>query len=324
MTNVLITSASRKVSLIRAFQKAVRENGGGRVIAADITPLSAALRLADEGILVPRSDDPQFLTAILDVCKNKAIQLLVPTRDEELPFFAEHREAFRAVGTTVMVAKPATILGCQDKKTFVETCLRFGYRIPKMYSSPEEIHDNEFPVFVRPRHGKSNPSAQRVLSRRELDRFRDRLPEIIIQQLIEAPEMSVDYFADFNGTPISAVTRERVSMFGGESFISRTCKKPGLIDACVSLSKHLGLIGHNTIQCFVLDDEPVFIEVNPRFGGACALGFAAGVQTPEFLVQLVCGQSVAPRLGIFQEDLVMLRYTEDLFLPASSLAPVPV
>jgi len=44
--NVLITSAARKVPLVQAFRRATTALGG-RVIAADVQPLAAALYEAD-------------------------------------------------------------------------------------------------------------------------------------------------------------------------------------------------------------------------------------------------------------------------------------
>ena len=41
--NVLITAASRRVPLVRAFRTAVEKFGKGRVVTTDINPLSPAL-----------------------------------------------------------------------------------------------------------------------------------------------------------------------------------------------------------------------------------------------------------------------------------------
>ena len=56
-----------------------------------------------------------------------------------------------------------------------------------------------------------------------------------------------------------------------------------------------------------------FIEVNPRFGGGAHLGFAAGAPTPLFLVKLLKGEILKPRIGKFKDNYFMLRYTEDMF-----------
>jgi len=317
MMNVLITSASRKVSLVKTFQQALVEEGGGQVIAVDASPRSPALYFADKAYIVPSGLGEDFLKAVQDICKKHDIRLLFPTRDEELPFFAALRESFQEIGVIVMVPELEVVNTCQDKRLFIEFCLKRGFMVPKTYEKTENI--DKFPVFIKERFGKGSKGAFRVESALELDNLLPRLKDPIIQEYIEAPEYTVDLFADFSGQVLSAVPRERLFIFGGESFISKTCKNWGIIQEAMRLSQALGLIGHNTIQCFWHEGCVKFIEVNPRYGGAANLGFAAGALTPRMLIRLVMGKEVKPSIGEFEDGLYMLRYTEDLFLKEEEL-----
>ncbi|HEC35433.1 MAG TPA: ATP-grasp domain-containing protein [Anaerolineae bacterium] len=318
--NVLITSASRKVSLVKAFQQALVEEGGGKVVAVDMSPLSVALYFADEHYLVPASHKPEFLEEILRLCESLEINLVIPTRDEELPFFSEHKEKFASVDSLVMVPDPATVRSCQDKKLFIQFCQENGFATPKTYEPEGLSIQTEFPLFVKPRHGKGGRRTIRVDSREELELALEGIPDAIVQEFVQAPEYTIDLFADFSGRVISVVPRERVRVFGGESFVGRTTSNPKLVQEAVRLARDLGLIGHNTIQCFLDNDTVKFIEVNPRFGGGANLGFAAGAPTPLFLVRLLKGETLEPKIGEFNDNLVMLRYTQDLFLDSKSLA----
>ena len=318
--NILITSASRKVSLIRAFQQALAQEGGGKVVAVDASPLAPALYLADEHYLIPESNEPEFLATMLRLCEQLSINLLIPTRDEELPFFAEWRERFKEVGTLVMISDPATVRICQDKKLFIEFCQKNGFATPKSYSDLELCSNIEFPLFIKPRFGKGGRQATRVNSTAELELLLNQMPDAIVQEFVVAPEYTIDLFADFSCKVISVVPRERISLFGGESFISRTTKNPALIEEAVQLTTKMQLVGHNTIQCFLDGNMIKLIEVNPRFGGAANLGFAAGVPTPLFLVKLLKGEKLEPRIGEFRDNYIMFRYTDDLFLDTKSLA----
>ena len=317
--NILITSASRKVSLIRAFQQALAQEGGGKVITVDASPLAPALYFADEHYLVPPSYKPEFLTVMLGLCGQLNIRLLVPTRDEELPFFAEHKEKFADVGTLVMVPDPAAVRICQDKKLFIKFCQENSFAPPKSYESVDLPVGVEFPLFIKPLRGKGGRQAIRVSSKEEFELILKQMPDAIIQEFVQAPEYTIDLFADFSGRVISVVPRERIRIFGGESFVSKTSKNPVLIQEAIRLATKLQLIGHNTIQCFLDHDMVKFIEVNPRFGGAAHLGFAAGAPTPLFLIKLLKGETLKPRIGEFKDNYIMLRYTEDLFLDAESL-----
>jgi len=316
---VLITSASRKVSLVKAFQRALDEVVGGSVIAVDLSALSPALYIADENYLVPPTREPEFLDALVHLCKQRQIRLIIPTRDEELPFFAEHRERFAAIGVRVMVPDVETVAICQDKKRFIHFCLDNRFSVPKYYAPADLSSSLEFPLFVKPRKGKGGRNTMQVNSRDDLALALETVPDAIVQSFLLAPEYTIDLFADFAGQVISVVPRERVRIFGGESFVGKTVSNPQLIQEAVRLATELGLIGHNTIQCFLDNDVVKFIEVNPRFGGGANLGFAAGASTPLFLVKLLNGEKLAPMIGEFRDNYVMLRYTEDLFLDAASL-----
>lgn len=318
--NILITSASRKVWLVKAFQRALSEEGGGEVIAIDANPRSAALYFADKGYVVPTGLGEEFLTAVQDICQKHKIKLLIPTRDEELPFFARARQKLQSIGTTVMVPDLETVEICQDKRLFIEFCLKHGFRIPKTY---ETIKENfKFPVFVKERFGKGSKWAFLVQSKSDLDYMLQRLKEPIIQEYIEAPEYTVDLFADFSGQVLSVVPRERLLVFGGESFVGRTCKNWNIIQEATRLAQSLRLVGHNTIQCFWHQGQVKFIEVNPRYGGGANLGFASGAFTPRMLVRLILGKEVKPIIGEFNDKLYMLRYTEDIFLTEQKVGRV--
>ena len=318
--NILITSVSRKVSLVHAFQQALAQEGGGKVITMDINPLSPALYLADEHYIVPRSDDPDFLSVMMRIYEQQEFRLIVPTRDEELLWFAEHKQMFEKVDTRVMVPDRETVIICQDKVLFLRFCRQNNLPIPVSYDIIESPITFDFPVFVKPRFGKGGRQTTRANSLEELHLALQDMPDAIVQEFVHAPEYTIDLFADFSGRIISVVPRRRVHIFGGESFVGRTCKHPALIESAIHIAQTLHLTGHNTIQCFFDGSEVKFIEINPRFGGGANLGFAAGAPTPLYLVKLLKGENLEPRVGKFKDNYVMLRYTEDLFLEEDSLS----
>lgn len=316
--NVLITSASRKVSLVRAFQSALTRRGGGCVIAVDISPFAPALYVADRYFLVPRSTQPDLIGALARLCEREQVGLLVPTRDEELPLFAEARDRFERIGVRVLVPASETVRQCQDKCAFLDFCRRHNFGVPRTFTG-DEWREAVFPLFVKPRFGKGARGARRIINETELRHALEAPDEWIVQECVTAPEYTVDLLADFQGRVISAVPRLRQFVLAGESYVSRTVNEPTLVEEAARLATELGLVGHNTIQCFWDGKQMKFIEVNPRFGGAAALGMAAGADTPFMLLQLLEGEAVPSRLGRYESDLVMLRFTDDLFLKKRTL-----
>ncbi len=90
-TSVLVTSAGRRVGLVRAFQETIHPRGG-RVIATDASPeLSAACQLADAFHQVPRIDSNDYVAATLKAAREWDVGLVVPTLDTELLALAKAR-----------------------------------------------------------------------------------------------------------------------------------------------------------------------------------------------------------------------------------------
>ena len=322
-TNVLITSAARKVWLVQAFKRALDEFEGSSVIAGDIDPYSAAMYFADEQVLLKRDDDPQFEDWLFAYCQDASIDLVVPTRDEELPLYAGFAARFMEIGTRVLVSDREAIGICQDKKRFIEYCVENSFNTPHTYEDPGQIVAEDFPLFLKERYGKGGRGSCAVANRPELDIALNRMNDPIIQSLVKAPEYSIDTLSDFDGNVLSAIPRERKVVVSGESYVTITRKDRGMIADAIRLSEGLGLTGHNTLQCFSNGGRNEFVEINPRFGGAASLGFAAGCDSPRLIVDMVRGKKIAPFLGEFKEGLVMLRYTQDHIMSQESLERSP-
>jgi carbamoyl-phosphate synthase large subunit len=318
--NVLITSAARKVLLVRAFAQALARTGSGKVIAADISPLAAALYAADAGRLIPRSDDPSFIDALLGICEADGVGLIVPTRDEELPILARAAARFETAGTRVLVSAAEAVDTCRDKRRFIDAVRAAGLDTPAVYEDPAGV---SYPAFVKPRLGKGGRGATRVDDAAALAAAIEAIEahgdEALIQAFVEAPEFTIDVFIDFEGRPISCVPRQRVAVVDGESVVGRTVRDSELAGAAIRLCAAIGLIGHLTVQAFRTTTDVSFIEINPRYGGAANLGFEAGAPTPEYAVRAARGERLEARLDDYEVGLVMLRHGADLFVREDAL-----
>lgn len=312
--NVLILSVAAKVLLVQAFQAAVRPRGG-RVLGADLERDSAGLFFADGAVSLPRTDDPGFAETLLAACKAEGIGLVVPTRDGELATLAGLKDRFRGEGVEVLVPSPEALAACANKRRFVEACVRLGLKTPRTLA-PGETPD-AFPVFVRPVTGAGGRGAQRIEAADWTPQGADRL----VQVFCAWPEYSIDVLMDLDGAPVQAVARRRLAVRAGEAVKSRVEDAPALTEASLKLCAGLGLVGHNVVQAFWDGaGEPLFIEVNPRFGGASNLSIQAGLASPERLVMMAEGKAEAARAPRpIRHGLTMLRYSLDLLVEADRL-----
>jgi carbamoyl-phosphate synthase large subunit len=304
--NILITSCSKKVLLVKSF-KTYLNNMGGLVYATDININAPALYFADDYFLCPRSNNPRFIDFLLNNCKKFNIKLIIPTSCRELKIFAENKKKFEDIGIKVMICSTESVEICQNKKKFVNFCLKNEIPVPKTYDNKKSV--NIFPVFSKPITGSAGKGIQKINNKEDLDII--NFNENLVQEFIDWKEYTIDYLSDFKGKYINCIPRERINVVNGESCVSQIYDNKKIKDLCKILGNKLKLIGHNTLQCFCNGNDIKFIEINPRFGGACNLGINAGLESPKILIDLLYNNKfniIEP-----QNNLLILRYSSDIF-----------
>lgn len=318
--NVLLTSAGRRTSLLKAFQHAAHARDG-IVWAGDADPLAAALQVADEGIILPCVDTSDYLSAILEHVHSNDIDLVVPTIDPGLLPLAEARTKFQEAGSRALVSTPSFLNLASDKwKTL--THFSGEIRTPASWLPEHSTFDDwPDPVFVKPRTGSSSTDAQCV-ARREVPHILHSLDAPILQEVIDAPEMTVDALFNFDGMLIHYVPRLRVRTRSGESIQGRTLPDADWGSWLRPLLRELGRLGARgplTLQAFCTEPEPTLSEINPRFGGGFPLTRAAGGHYPDWILEMCRGKSVEPKLGRYQDGLCMTRAYTEWFVEVSEL-----
>ena len=318
--NVLVTAGSRRVPLVRAFQRAVARHRGGSVIVTDVNPLSPAVHAANRAYRVPLSTAPDYLDAILDICVGERVALVVPTIDDELVLFGRAAARFRERGIRVAVSPAQTSELCEDKYA---TCRYLNDRgIPAAASwLPAALPAAPgFPLFIKPRRGRGGIGAYAVRTPRELEFFADYVPDAVVQAYLDGPEFTIDMLCDFSGQPLSIVPRRRDVIRAGVTDRGRTVNDPTLIEVARSCAATLQFAGAVNIQCRVVAGQPVIFEINPRFSGGIPLTIHAGADFPRMLVDLTAGVRVAPAIGRFRDNLWMSSYETSVFLDGTRLA----
>ena len=317
--NVLVTAASRRVPLVRAFRRAVASLGG-RVVVCDVNPLSPAVHVADAAYRVPLAADAEYLDRVYDVCRLERIDLLVPTIDDELPLFGRATSALERMGVKVAVSPATTSLICNDKYALCKHLRAEGIPAAESWLPDELPADPSFPLFIKPREGRGGVSVFPVRTRRELDFFLEYVGHPVVQEFLIGREYTIDMLCGFDHRPRAVVPRERIVVRAGVTDRGRTANDPSLIQLALDCASVLDFVGAVNIQCRVVGGTPVVFEINPRFSGGIPLTIAAGADFPRILVDLACGHAVPPSIGLFQDDLCMTSYEDAVYLERSDLA----
>lgn len=315
--NVLLTSAGRRTSLLKALREAVLPLGG-QVIAADLDPLAPALYLADMAERVPRVKDESYIPTLLELVRRYNVRLLVPTIDTELQVLADNQAQFNELGCRVHISSPEFVGITGDKWLTMSAFKKEGIDVPESWL-PETLPDEAaLPerLFLKPRDGSASMHTYGI-QKKDLQSTLSRVPNPIIQEEVEGPEITIDAFIAQDGRPIHFVPRKRIRTLGGESIQGVTLASDNALGAwlteVLAAAGRLGARGAITLQAFDSPKGYRLSEINPRFGGGYPLGYAAGGQYPQWLLQELRGQTVLERLGQYQVGLYMTRANDEIF-----------
>lgn len=323
--NILISSAGRRVALLRLMRATLADMGlAGEVMAADMSPLSAAFQDAERAFIVPRCTASGFIPAMLDLCRQNEISLLVPTIDTELPAYAAHREEFARIGTTVSISTPEVIAIGGDKARTHEWLTSKG--LPTVRQAPVEHvlarpSDWPFPFLVKPAGGSSSIGVAIVRDRVQLEAA-TRGGGFIAQSIAAGVEHTIDFLAGRDGRCRCAVPRRRFEVRAGEVSKGMTVRSVALEELaeriCVALP---GAYGCLNVQVF--QDESTgalnVIEINPRFGGGFPLAWEAGARFPRWIIEEILGLPSTSSASRWRNGLVMLRYDDAVFVDAARM-----
>jgi carbamoyl-phosphate synthase large subunit len=319
---ILLSSAGRRVALLRILKQTLRDFAlGGELVAADMAPLSSAYHLADRSVLVPRCTSPEFVPAMLQLCRQHRVRLIVPTIDTELPVYAEHRAEFEREGVFVVISSPEVVALGSDKALTHAWLVSAGLPTVQQKPACEVLRTPEgwrFPCIVKPRRGSSSVGVARVDTLAELAAA-TRREDDIVQAIAPGQEYTIDFLADRGGRCVCAVPRKRLEVRGGEVSKAVTVRAPALQGLARELCERLpGAYGALCVQVF-LDEttgELNVIELNPRFGGGFPLTWEAGAHFPKWMLEEILGLPSTAEADAWQDGVVMLRFDDAVFVDA--------
>lgn len=314
--NVLILSAGRRVELVNCFKKAAGElKISGSVFAADCSLTAPALYFADKFRQVPRIDSGEYIKALIDICNEDNISLVVPTIDTELLLLAENRKKMEEkTNARILVSDLSVVNICRNKLNTQSYMEEHGFKVPHLYTAQELRNDNiKYPLFVKPIDGSSSIDTYKVNNRQELDAILTLVKNPMVQDYMDGEEYTIDVFLDFDGKIITMVPRLRIAVRSGEILKGRIVKDAAIMEDVRRLMKELKPIGHITVQCRKTYRGIEYIEINPRFGGGAPMSIMAGADSCKNLYRLLRGEVLTYNED-YRDNVTFLRFDSSIML----------
>ncbi|MBV7268155.1 ATP-grasp domain-containing protein [Winogradskyella luteola] len=317
--NILITSAGRRVSLVRSFQKELKKFfPESKVFASDSTPkLSAACQIADHYFEVPRLNEDLYFEEFISLCQQHNIKLIIPTIDTELLQLAQNKVRLEEKGVSVVISSIDFITKCRDKRSIHSFFETKGLRVAKEYGK-----DNySLPMFIKPYDGSRSVDTYVINKKSELTDYHFENEKLMFLEYLdhnEFTEFTCDLYYDKNNKLKCAVPRKRLEVRDGEVYKALT-QNNILVKYIRQHLLHIdGAVGCITAQFFLHnnDESKIYaIEINPRFGGGFPLSYLAGANFPKWIIEeYLLENNIEDKFNSWESDLLMIRYDDEILV----------
>ena len=317
MTNILITSAGKRVALTKIFIEVMqRKQIDGKVYTTELNPsLSPAAHISDGCFQVPRVTDSEYINILYRICRDNSIALVIPTIDTELLVLSENKAKFEAIGTTIAVSDLSFIKSCRDKRQTMSLFDKLN--IP--YPAVRDKHNPIFPMFAKPYDGSLSTNLHIILKSEDLTSDILNDTKLIFMDYIDKSifkEYTVDMYYGRDNYVKSIVPRERIEVRAGEINKGIT-RKNWIVEYLRERMEHIsGVIGCICLQLFANDEtkQVYAIEINPRFGGGYPLTYHSGANYPEWLIdEYILGNNIT-YCNDWDNNTLMLRYDAEVII----------
>ena len=317
--NILFTCAGRRAYLLRYFRKELDDVcPGSKIYATDMQLNAPALAFADERIQVPSVYADDYLSVMLDICKQNRINLLISLNDLELPLLAENKKMFEQAETKLLVSSTDVIDICFDKYKTAQFITSIGLRSPSTYVdyflALDAINTGviSFPLVLKPRWGSGSIGIEFVedledleivyrllhkkIKRSILSQVSERDNCVLIQEKIEGPEYGLDVMNDLRGNHVAVSVKRKLAMRAGETDKAVTVDNEVLRNIGHTIGSYLSHIGN--LDCDILEKDGMYyvLELNPRFGGGFPFSYEAGVNMPKAVIEWMRGNVINPKM----------------------------
>ena len=315
------------------------KNNGERevfVVGTDMKTDPTILQMTDKCRLVPASDAPGYVDALLAICKEEKINVLIPGVSAELLPLSLRKADFEAIGTKVSVSNPFSIEVCDSKYRLYDYMRGQGMQTPDFYpvrcvadlkEAAEKLGWPSRPFCVKATRSSGSrgvriidPSKSRFdilfgekpnsfyISLEELLTIlseKEEMPEMMAMEYLPGMEYSVDVLAD-NGKILYMAGRESHVVQASIPMMAKVKKNEAAFAIAEKMVASLKLDGNVDFD-FKMDTEgrPVLMEINARLAATLAVFTAAGLNLLYLRVKQLLGEPLPACTA--REGVVMKR-----------------
>lgn len=314
-----------------------------QITTADANPNAVGKHLNLDFKTIPFANDPSFAEFVLELCKKKNVQAVLPLVTKELIPLAQHQREFEKNGIKILLSPLASLEIANNKSRLYQFLQWRGMAVPEFriaetidqfITAVEELGYPEKPVCFKP--SVSNGSRGfRIIAKKinELDllfnqkpnstyiSYNDAIrilssgtfPELMVSEYLPGDEYSVDCIAN-HGESILVIPRIRKKMVNGISVEGEVVNNENIIHYCKQVIRELQLHGNIGIQLKGSQTgQFLILEINPRVQGTISAALGAGVNLPVLAIKQEFGLPISAEELQVKWGTKFSRYWEEVF-----------
>ncbi len=322
--NILISCPGMMFETVNILRREFAMAGLG-TIATGNSHQTAGLYAADRAYIVPSVGEPEYIPALLEICRQDDVKAIITFLDRDIITLAKAAQEFRAIDVEPMVVNLTAAKICDNKYRMFEFLSEHDFKCALTVSSLGEFQREfdrnhiEYPVFVKPVVGDGSRGSMKCHNMDDVVLARGGCSDMLIQQYLDGPEYDVDLYVD-------TISKRMVSVFAKEKFLKViggtatgiSMHDKALFDLVERLAQELGLTGALNIEVFRLDGDYYIGEVNPRFGATYIGAYACGINFAPLIINNINGRENLPQLGDYQDGICMMKYPQVLKITADN------
>jgi carbamoyl-phosphate synthase large subunit len=310
MFNIAITGIGGGVgqSIIKSL-----DNTDYNVVGLDGEPLAAGLYAVPKSYIVPYSNKPHFIPTLLDICQKEKIHLLFPGLDAELMPLSQNIEAFKKVGTTVVVSSKEVITISDDKQQTYNQLTKVGVKVPFTCGLEDYAFlEKDLPLIVKQKVGGARSKNVFVVKTIEdwviaTQHVGDDLFDFIVQEYIEGDEYTCGTI-NWDGQCHGVIVMRRI-LRDGDTHKCFSVKNTVIEDTVRQVAQAIKPFGACNIQLRMKDGVPYIFEINARCSGTTAARTLCGFNEPKMIADHLL-KGIKPVFDIKEQTI--LRYWKEL------------
>lgn len=303
----MMLGGGRRVSLAELLKESGRRLSREVAIVGyeliKTTPLAAVGHIV-KGL--PWSD-PEVVDDIVRVALEHEVDIILPLANGAVDIAARCRPLLPEV--FIPVGDPDTAAVMFDKILAAKAFKEAGLPIPRTYT----VLNAELPAIAKPRHGHAARGIHVFTNMEDLMHLSDIKNYLLQAYISNCREYTVDCYVSGAGDTLCVVPRERLTVSGGESTRSRTCRLPQVEEMARKVIDVFSLRGPVNIQ-FLHDtdrDRFLLLEVNPRLASGVICSIRAGAPIADYIIRESLGVDIRP-CDDWSDGTLMTRYWKEV------------